>query len=154
MEIAVDMSQIDSIVDSYNSEKAMLIPILQDIQAQYNHLPRQALIHLSKKLALPLSHIFHVATFFKAFSLTPRGRHKISVCLGTACHVRGGKRILERIERDLNVKEGETTEDLRFTVETVRCIGCCSLAPAITIDEETHGRLVQDKLKKIYKEYE
>lgn len=153
MEVPVDISRVDSIVDNYDCDKSMLISILQDIQGHYNHLPRQALIHCSRRLGIPLSHTFHVATFFKAFSLTPRGRHKINVCFGTACHVRGGKRILERIERDLNIKEGQTTEDLRFTLETVRCIGCCSLAPAMAINENTHGRLVQDKLEKIYEEY-
>jgi NADH-quinone oxidoreductase subunit E len=145
---------IGAIADRYHRDPSRLQSILQDIQAKQNWLPRESLLEVSRALDVPLSRVFSIATFFNVFSLTPRGRHKISVCLGTACHVKGGNRILERIERDLDIKEGETTEDSRFTLETVRCIGCCSLAPAIVVDGDTHGRLSQDKLKKTYKEYE
>jgi NADH-quinone oxidoreductase subunit E len=130
-----------------------LIEVLQDIQAEYNYLPREVLDQISQELQIPLSQVLRVATFYAAFSLKPRGRHLINVCLGTACHVRGGGRILEKLERDLGIKSGATTSDLKFSLETVRCIGCCSLAPVIRIDEDTHGRLKQDKVPRILKKY-
>jgi NADH:ubiquinone oxidoreductase subunit E len=126
---------------------------LQDIQAEYNYLPREVLNQISQELQMPLSQVLRVATFYAAFSLKPRGRHLINVCLGTACHVRGGGRILEKLERELGIKSGEASSDLKFSLETVRCIGCCSLAPVIRIDEDTHGRLRQDKIPRILKKY-
>ena len=153
MEIEINIDQVDSIINNYNSEKSMIIPMLQDIQAQYNYLPQAALEHLSEKLSLPMSHTFHIATFFKAFSLKPRGEHLVKVCLGTACHVQGGVNLLERLERELDIKEGGTTYDMRFSLESVRCVGCCGLAPVVVIDEDFHGKLTQDKLPKILDQY-
>jgi NADH-quinone oxidoreductase subunit E len=149
-----DTSKIDAIVENYNGEVGQLIGILQDIQSSHNYLPKEALIRVSERLGIPLSQIFGVVTFFRAFSLRPRGRHQINVCLGTACHVRGGVRILDKLERDLGIKAGETTHDRRFTVDTVRCLGCCSLAPVMVIDEDTYGRLSQGGLPKLLKTYE
>lgn len=145
--------KIDEIIAGYNGEKEMLISILQDVQAAYNYLPRQALERISAGLDIPLGQVFGVATFFKAFSLKPRGRHIISVCLGTACHVKGATGIQEKIQRDLGIASGETTADKAFTLETVRCVGCCSLAPVIMVGEDTYGNLTQDRLAKILDNY-
>jgi NADH-quinone oxidoreductase subunit E len=112
---------------NYIDRKELLISLLQDIQAEFNYLPQDVLVRVSQKLDIPLSQVFSVATFFKAFSLKPRGRHLVTVCLGTACHVRGAQRMVDKIERDYALKPGDTTEDLRFTLETVNCLGCCAL---------------------------
>ncbi len=149
----IDTSRVDEVIDSFNGDLSQLIGILQDIQANFNYLPREALVRVSERLEIPLSQVFGVATFFKAFSLTPRGRHQINVCLGTACHVRGGARILEKLKRDLKVDAGRTTEDLRFTLESVRCLGCCSLGPVVVIDKDTYGRLNQEKVSKLLDQY-
>ena len=141
------------IINQSKERRESLIEVLQDIQAEYNYLPKEVLNQISQELQIPLSQVLRVATFYAAFSLKPRGRHLINVCLGTACHVRGGGRILEKLERDLGIKSGDTSSDLKFSLETVRCIGCCSLAPVIRIDEDTHGRLKQDKIPRILKKY-
>jgi len=104
-------------------------------------------------MQLPLTKIFRIATFYNALSLKPRGRHTIDVCLGTACHVRGGSRIMEKLKRDLGVAVGETTKDQRFTLESVRCLGCCSLAPVMVVDQEVHGRLSQEKISGLLKKF-
>lgn len=149
-----DISKVDEVIDSFNGDLSQLIGILQDIQANFNYLPREALVRVSERLEIPISQVFSVATFFRAFSLTPRGRHQINVCLGTACHVRGGARILGKLERDLKVEAGGTTEDLRFTLESVRCLGCCSLGPVVVIDNDTYGRLNQERVTKLLDQYE
>jgi len=141
------------IISQSKERQESLIEVLQDIQAEYSYLPREVLSQISWELKIPLSQVLRVATFYAAFSLKPRGRHLINVCLGTACHVRGGGRILEKLERELEIKSGEASSDLKFSLETVRCIGCCSLAPVIRIDEDTHGRLTQDKIPRILKKY-
>ncbi|MGQ9629266.1 MAG: NADH-quinone oxidoreductase subunit NuoE [bacterium] len=149
----MDLAKVDEIIDSYRGQDGTLISILQDIQAEYYYLPKEALERVSNRLDLPLSQVYSVSTFYTAFSLRPRGRHSIKVCLGTACHVKGAGLILGRLERDLGVKAGETTPDRQFTLETVRCVGCCSLAPVIMVDSTAHGRLKQDSLPKILKMY-
>jgi NADH-quinone oxidoreductase subunit E len=131
----------------------MLVSILQDIQADYNYLPREALEQVSKDMDVPLSQVYSVATFFKALSLTPRGRHLINVCLGTACHVRGAMRVLETLERDLDVKSCETTKDLKFTLETVNCVGACALGPVVVVDGEYHGQMKTEKVKDVLEKY-
>ena len=150
----INVSKIDGVIDSFGGDLSQLIGILQDIQSHFNYLPREALVRVSEKLEIPISQVYSVATFFKAFSLKPRGRHQINVCLGTACHVRGGPRILGKLERDLKVEAGGTTEDLRFTLDTVRCLGCCSLGPVVVIDNDTYGRLNQEKVAKLLDQYE
>jgi len=131
----------------------MLVSILQDIQAEYNYLPKEALVEVSLILDVPLSRIYSVSTFFKAFSLEPRGRHLINVCLGTACHVRGAPKVLEEIERELDIKAGKTTEDLKYTLETVNCVGCCALGPIVIVDGEYHGQMKTDKVKALLENY-
>jgi len=145
--------EVNSILNKYQCEKKWLVSILQDIQAKYNYLPREALVEVSRGLNVPLSQVYSVATFFKAFSLTPRGRHLINICLGTACHVRGAVRILETIERELGIKPGETTEDLKYTLETVNCVGACALGPIVIIDEEHRGQIKTAKVKPLLKNY-
>jgi len=126
---------------------------LQDIQAEYRYLPEDALMEVSHSLEIPLSQVYSVATFFRAFSLEPTGRHLIDVCLGTACHVRGAVRILERLERELGIKHGETTKDLDFTLETVNCVGACALGPIVIADGEYSGEMTADKVKPLIERY-
>jgi NADH-quinone oxidoreductase subunit E len=152
--VEINVSKVDEVIDSFGGDLSRLIGILQDIQANFNYLPREALVRVSEKLEIPISQVYSVATFFKAFSLKPRGRHQINVCLGTACHVRGGPRILGKLERDLKVEAGGTTEDLRFTLDSVRCLGCCSLGPVVVIDDDTYGRLNQERVAKLLDQYE
>ena len=142
-------------IQKYSNEKKTLISILQDIQEEYNYLPPEALKIVSKSLDIPLIDVFGVATFYRAFSLEPRGKHLITVCLGTACHVRGGPKILEEFERKLNIEAGETTKDRRFTLETVACLGCCAIGPVVVVDRNYHAqtsiRIVGSILKKYRK---
>jgi NADH-quinone oxidoreductase subunit E len=149
----IDLDLIDKILNKYNPGNDALISILQDIQTEYNYLPKDALIHVSEKLQLPLIQVYGVATFFKAFSLTPRGDHIINVCLGTACHVRASKSIIQRIEQDLDIKDGETTEDMKFTLETVNCLGACALGPVMVVDGEYHGHMKPNKVSKLIKQF-
>jgi NADH-quinone oxidoreductase subunit E len=141
--------EIKAIVESYGRDKAFLVPILQDIQARNNYLPRDLLLDLAEELALPHSLVFSVATFYKAFSLTPRGKHIVSVCLGTACHVRGAPKVLDSLERNLQVKPGTTGEDGQFTLETVNCVGACALGPIVVVDGEYNGQMTLSKAEKI-----
>lgn len=155
--MSVEVTQIerkvDSILDSYHRDKGMLISILQDVQTEYNYLPKEALIQVSQGLGVALSRIYSVATFFKAFSLRPRGHHLVTICLGTACHVRGGQRLVDKIERDYAINPGETTEDMKFTLETVNCLGCCALGPVVIIDGKYESQMNHDKLDKVLKRY-
>ena len=144
-------NKVTEIVQKYNSDKGFLVPILQDVQKEYTYLPREALNALSTVLSLPISRIYEVATFFKAFSLTPRGRHQLSLCLGTACHVRGATLLQDNIERTLDIKAGETSDDLEFTFETVNCLGACALGPILVVDEEYKGHMTLSKANKILK---
>jgi NADH:ubiquinone oxidoreductase subunit E len=151
----IDYMELDRIIEEeFNSDKENLIMILQAIQRRFNYLPQAALKYLAVKIDIPLSKIYGVATFYSTFSLVPRGRNIISICLGTACHVRGAERILDRIEDTLSIGDGETTPDKRFTLESVRCIGCCSLGPVVKINEDMHGRLASDKIGKVLKQYD
>jgi NADH-quinone oxidoreductase subunit E len=146
-------SEVDAIVEQYGGKESAILAILQDIQAKDQYLPKEALEYVSQKMDIPLAKIFRIATFYNALSLKPRGRHKIDVCLGTACHVRGGGKILEKLGRDLGVSVGETTKDNRFTLESVRCLGCCSLGPVAVIDGNVYGRLAQEKVPTLLKEF-
>ena len=141
------------ILDEYQHDKGMLVSILQDIQEEYNYLPRESLKQVSKTLDVPFSQLYSIATFFKALRLTPRGRHLINVCLGTACHVRGAVKVLEAMEREMGIKSGGTTDDLEFTLETVNCVGACALGPVVIADGEYHGQMKTEKVKDILKEY-
>lgn len=144
---------VERVLDSYQRDRGMLVSILQDVQAECRYLPKEALKQVSDGLNVPLSQVYSVATFFKAFSLKPRGRHLINVCMGTACHVRGGVRVAEKIERELGIKRGETTPDLRFTLETVNCVGACALGPMVVVDDEYHGEMNTEKVESVLKKY-
>jgi len=143
--------KVKNIVAKYGSDRGFLVPILQDVQKKFNYLPREALNALSSTLDIPLSLIYSAATFYKAFSLTPRGEYQLSLCLGTACHVRGAPQIGDHIERTLNIKAGETSSDLKFTYETVNCLGACALGPILVMNEEYHGQMTISKVSKLLK---
>ena len=131
----------------------VLIPALQEIQAQHNYLPEPALRAVAQRLNVPLTEVFHVATFYSCFSLEPVGKHLVQVCLGTACHVRGAPRVLDRLLRELKLGHLGTTRDFEFTIRTVRCIGCCGLAPVLRVDTNTHPHLTQAKVPGLLKRY-
>ncbi|MDY6834042.1 MAG: NAD(P)H-dependent oxidoreductase subunit E [Chloroflexota bacterium] len=152
-QMEIDLTKIDPVIDKYQGDRGLLISLLQDIQEVYNYLPEEALLKVSEALDIPKSQVFSVATFFKAFSLEPRGQHLVTVCLGTACHVRGGQRMVEKLERDLDIKAGETTEDFSFTLETVNCLGCCALGPVLVVDGKYESRVDSAKLDQIIKRY-
>lgn len=150
----IDINKIDNIVtEKYGADPENLIHILQEINSEYTYVPESGMRRVAEGLKLPLSQVYSVTTFYKALSLEPRGKHLVSVCTGTACHVRGAGSILEKLKRDLNIKNGDTSPDRRFSIEPVRCIGCCSLGPVMRVDEDTHGRLKLDSLTKILDKY-
>ncbi len=148
------LEKIGQILKKHNRDESALIAILQDIQAEENYLPQDVLKHVAKSMDVPLTRVYSLATFYKAFSLKPRGKHLINVCLGTACHVRGAPRILEKLERDLRVKAGETTEDKKFTLETVNCLGACALGPIVVVDGTYHGQMTSSKVSSLLKGYQ
>ena len=148
------LKKVNSIIKKNNGEKSALISTLLDIQSEYNYLPKDALIIVAQKMDIPLNQIYSVATFYKVFSLQPRGKHIINVCLGTACHVRGGGRITDEIRRELKLEDnGGTTKDMMFTLEPVRCLGCCASGPVIVVDNEYHSQVTPKNVKKILKKY-
>lgn len=134
-----------------NGADGSLIAVLEEIQAEYRYVPRDAMILVSERLGVPLSQVYSVATFYHAFSLVPRGKHTISVCTGTACHVRGAVQVLNRLETTLGVGAGGTTRDRRFTLETVNCLGCCALGPVVVLDDEYEGQMTTTKVDKMLK---
>ncbi len=150
----IDKTKIQSIVDKHQGLRKNLIAILLDIQESCNYLPPDALRHVAQALGMPLIDVIGVATFYRAFSLKPRGKHTCLVCLGTACHVRGGPKILEELERRLDVKAGETTKDNQFTLETVACLGCCAIGPVVVVDGEYHGHAGIRKIGPILSKYQ
>jgi len=153
-DVEIDYMELDKIIEEqFHRDKEQLIMILQEIQRKYNYLPQASLIYLSEKMGVPISKIFGVVTFYSTFSLQPRGKHIISVCLGTACHVRGAEKVRERIEETLHIRDGQTTEDMCFTLESVRCLGCCSLGPVVRVDDDIHGRITSDMAEKILENY-
>jgi len=142
-----ELGNVDKIIDKYRGSKKALIQILLDIQAQNHWLPKPALMWVSERLGVSWSHIYHIATFYKAFSLTPRGRHMVQVCLGTACQVRGAPRLLEKVMDVLNIKPGETDQEQRFTLTTVNCLGCCALGPVMVVDGDYYGNPSAEQIK-------
>lgn len=149
----VEELKVKSYITKYNNEKKALISILQDIQEEYNYLPPEALKIVSKSLDIPLIDIFGVATFYRAFSLEPRGKHLITVCLGTACHVRGAPKILEEFERKLNIEAGETSKDGQFSLETVACLGCCAIGPVVVVDGNYYAQTTIRNVGSILKKH-
>lgn len=151
------LEKLNSIITKYKNSltvRGSIIPILQEVQELFNYLPKEVLKTVSSELRLPLSKIYGVATFYTQFTFVPRGKNLIRLCTGTACHVRGGKKNLHTIERILNIKDGQTTPDFKFTLQTVRCLGTCFLAPVMMINQEYFGRLTTSKVETVLKEYE
>ncbi|MEO0084768.1 MAG: NAD(P)H-dependent oxidoreductase subunit E [candidate division WOR-3 bacterium] len=150
----IDLNKVDEILKKHNNDRSMLVAILQDIQDEFHYLPKEALYHLSKQLTLPLPEIYDVATFYKAFSLKPRGKHTCNVCMGTACHVRGSPVILETAKNYLQIEPGQTTKNMQFTLNTVNCVGACAVGPVIQIDNELYGNLTSVKTIQLLKKFE
>jgi NADH-quinone oxidoreductase subunit E len=149
----MDAQVVDTILQKHPKDPSSIIQVMLDIQNELYFLPRDVIEYISEYLQVPLSRTYNLATFYKAFSLKPKGRFPISVCTGTACHVQGAVKILEQIERELKIKEGDTTADKKFSVETVRCLGCCGLAPVVTVGKNLHGKVPTSKVSKILRQY-
>ena len=150
----MDNDRIDQIIDKHHSEPSSLIQILLEIKADNHWLPKEALERVGERLQVPMTRIQHIATFYKAFSLVPKGRHQIHVCMGTACHVRGASRVLDTVQGLTGIKPGETDLDLKFSLETVNCLGCCALGPVVEIDGKTHGKMAPAATADVVKNYE
>ena len=141
--------KIPEIIGRHRQDPESMIMILQDIQREYHYLPREALVQTAEALNLPISKVYSTSTFYKAFSLVPRGKNEIKVCVGTACHIRGSKLILEQLENMLDIKAGQTTEDLEYTLESVACVGACAMAPLVVVNEKYHGSVKVSGCKKL-----
>ncbi len=151
--MAMDVSKVSGIIEKWESRKDFLIEILQDIQDEFYYLPREVLIEVSKVLDIPLNQIYEAATYYKAFSLTPKGRFNVCICQGTACHVQGADTVLSSFERELGIKLGETDKNRDFTLEAVRCLGCCGLAPVVTVDKDIYAKLEPSQAGKVVEKY-
>jgi len=151
--MAIDIQKVDGIVSGYEQSKESLLLILQDFQREFSYVPEEVIKRLSDIFGVPESRIYAMATFYKALSLVPKGRHTIKVCTGTACHLKGAPFVVEAIERDLKIKPGQTTKDRRFSLETVNCVGTCALAPVVVIDEDYYGGSTSENIIKNLKRY-
>ena len=152
--VTIDWEKIDEIIEKYNEDREALLMMMQEISDIYNYVPPDVIPVLADKLGVRESLVFSVATFYKTISLEPRGKYIINVCTGTACHVRGADKITDALERKLEINQGQTTEDFLFTLEAVRCIGCCASGPVITVNQNTHGGLDRSSAVKVVEEYE
>jgi NADH-quinone oxidoreductase subunit E len=150
----MEQAQVDVILDRYGCEESSLLAIMQDIQAEENWLPRPALERVAERVGVSLARLYRLATFFEAFHLEPRGKHIWTVCMGTACHVRGAPLLSEKLERDLDVDGRGNTADMEHTVESVNCVGACALGPLIIVDGKYHGNMTSGKVDRVYKTYE
>jgi NADH-quinone oxidoreductase subunit E len=150
----MDNAKIDSILSKYQNEAGSLIQVLLEIQRDNRWLPRDALERVSEKLQVPFNRIQNIITFYKAFSLVPKGRHEIHICTGTACHVRGAPRLIDSVRDAIGIGPGETAMDFRFTLETVNCVGCCALGPVMVIDGDYHGKMTPAQSEDILKRYD
>jgi NADH-quinone oxidoreductase subunit E len=149
----VEVAKVQQIVDRHRAKREHMIAMLLDCQETYRYLPREVLEEVARQTHVPLTSVLRVATFFRAFSLQPVGRHQVHVCTGTACNIQGAPRLLEALERELKVKRGHTTADLEFSLDTVNCVGCCGLAPVVTVGQDVHGKLKQSAIPRIIKQY-
>jgi len=150
----MDKERVDQIIEKHSGEASSLIQILLEIQSEHNWLPKEALDQVAVRLQVPLTRIQHIATFYKAFSLVPKGRHGVHVCVGTACHVRGAQRVLDMVEGATGIRPGETDLDLKYSLETVNCLGCCALGPVVEIDGKTHGKMAPAMIADVLKNYD
>jgi NADH:ubiquinone oxidoreductase subunit E len=151
--MALELTKVDTIIDKNGLEQRVLIPSLLEIQTEYHYLPQEVLARVAERMNIPLIQVFQVASFYKAFSLEPRGKHTVTVCLGTACHVRGGVRLIEQVGRMLEIEPGQTTKDMQFTLEAVSCLGCCALGPVMVVDGKYYGNMVASKVEKVIQKY-
>jgi NADH-quinone oxidoreductase subunit E len=150
----MNIERVDQIIDKYHGEASSLIQVLLKIQSENHWLPYEVLKRVGEKLAVPVSRIQHITTFYKAFSLVPKGRHEVHICMGTACHVRGAARVLDTVEDMTGIKPGETDLELKFSLETVNCLGCCALGPVLEVDGKIHGKMLPGKAGDVLKNYE
>ena len=150
----MDPAKVDEIIGRYPAQQGILIQLLLDMQSEFKWISKEAILRISARLQVPISQVYRVASFYKAISLVPRGKHIVSVCLGTACHVRGGPRIMDKAEESLKIRAGETTQDMKFTLERVNCLGCCALGPVIVIDKDYHGKVTPVKVKEVLESYD
>lgn len=149
--VALVSDRADEIIDAFNKDQSFLMHLLLELQKEVGWLPREVIEKVSSRLSVPLTRIYHIATFYKTFSLTPRGRHQLSLCLGTACHVRGAPLIRDYLEQTLDIKAGETTADLAYTLEAVNCLGACALGPILVLDNVLHGSMTIHKTNRAIK---
>ena len=147
------VTQLNNIIAKHKGKPGGLIPVLEEAQVALEYLPMSVQKKIAKELNLPLSRVYGVVTFYSFFTMTPRGKHTVRVCLGTACYVRGGKAIAETLQKEFGINEGETTPDRMFTLETIRCLGACGLGPVVVVDEDVHGRIKPSKVKEILAQY-
>ena len=150
----MDNERIDHIIDKHHGEPSSLIQVLLEIQAEKHWLSQEALERVAERLQVPMTRIQHIATFYKAFSLVPKGRHEIHICVGTACHVRGAQRVLDTVQDLTGIHPGESDLDLKFSLQTVNCLGCCALGPVMEIDGKTHGKMAPAEAANVLKNYE
>jgi len=151
LELGMEAATIDGILDQHERDPSSVIAILQDLQEKANYLPEGALRYVAERLEIPVSKVYSMATFYRAFSLDPRGKHLVHVCVGTACHVRGAVKVLDTAERELGICAGETDEQLEFTLETVSCLGACALGPVVVLDGGYHGEMNPAKVNRLLK---
>jgi NADH:ubiquinone oxidoreductase subunit E len=144
---------LDKIINKHKGKPGGLIPVLEEAQVALEYLPVSVQKKIAKEMNLPLSRVYGVVTFYSFFTMTPRGKHTVRVCLGTACYVRGGKALAESLQKEFGIKEGETTPDRMFTLETVRCLGACGLGPVVVVDDEVHGRMKPSKVREVLAQY-
>jgi NADH-quinone oxidoreductase subunit E len=150
----MDKERIDQLIDHHHGEPSSLIQVLLEIQSENRWLPKEALAHVSERLQVPMTRVQHIATFYKAFSLVPKGRHQIHICVGTACHVRGAPRVLDAVEGLTGISPDETDLDLKFSLKVVNCLGCCALGPVVEIDGKTHGKMAPAEIADVLKNYD
>jgi NADH:ubiquinone oxidoreductase subunit E len=153
--VDLDLMKLDTLIEEkYNNNPEALVMVLQEVSAEYNYLPEEALRYVAEKMDIPLSKVYSVATFYTAFHLEPRGRHIISQCVGTACHVRGAVKVKDKISSLLSIKAGETTEDMKYTLDSVRCLGCCGLGPVVKVDEDVYSNVDREQVERILEGYQ
>ena len=150
---SISLDRVNQIIDKYVEEQGALIQILLDVHQEYNWVLPEAAKLISDRMDIPITQVYRVASFYKALSLTPRGKHLVKVCLGTACHVRGGVGVMDRVSQIMGIEDGDTTKDGRFTVERVNCLGCCALGPIMTVDGEYYGKMIPEKVNGVLENY-
>jgi len=147
----MELKNVDTIIEANGADASSLLAIMQDVQDEARYLPREAMTRISERLTIPIAQVYRMATFFESFHLEPRGKHICTVCMGTACHVRGASRLVEQLERDLDIPSGGTTSDLMFTIEEVNCVGACALGPLVIVDGDYKGNMTSGRLQKVVK---